>query len=53
MHGSSVFEISADTDGEVIKSSRLALDGYKVGERLGGVIVTAVTRVDERNGSYS
>ena len=47
MHRATEFEVAAETDGEVFKASHLAVDGQKVGERLRGVVVTAVACVDD------
>ncbi len=47
MYRAPELEVTAETDGEVFKASHLAVDGQKVGERLRGVVVTAVAGVDD------
>ena len=49
MDGAAELEVSAETDGHVIKASLLAHDGEKVGKSLGRVVVAAVACVDDRN----
>jgi len=46
VHGASEFEVAAETDGEVVESPYLALDGKKVCECLGRMGVRAVAGVD-------
>ena len=50
MDGATVLEVAAKADGNMVKATQLTLDGKEVGKRLGGVVVTAVARVDHGNG---
>ena len=45
--GAAELEVAAEADGQVIEAALFAVDGEKVGQRLGGVVVTAVARVDD------
>ena len=48
MHGTSEFQVAAQTDGEIVKASLQGTDRKKVGESLCGMLVTAVARIDDR-----
>ena len=49
MYRSAIFQVAAEAHGKVAKSSLFAVDGQKVCQRLGGMAVTAVARVDDGN----
>ena len=49
MHRPSELEVAAETDGEVIKPALFAVDGQQIGERLGRMIMTAVTGIYDWN----
>ena len=46
MDGPAELEVSAEADGQIVQSALLTVDGEQVSQRLGGVVVTAVTGVD-------
>ena len=48
MNCSSVLEVTAKAHGEALKATLLASDGEKVSQSLGGVVVSAVTCIDNR-----
>ena len=45
-----VFQVAAQTDGEVIQPPHFPGNGQQVGKGLGGVVVAAVSGVDDGNG---
>ena len=46
MYGTAELQITAQTNGKVIQVAVEAADGLQVGQRLGGVLMTAVTGID-------
>ena len=50
VHGSAKLQVTANADGKIVQSTFFALNGQKVGKRLGGVVVSAVARVYYRHG---
>ena len=51
--GAAVFQVTAKAHGQVVQSTLFAANGQKVGQRLGGVCVAAVTCVDNGNGGVA
>ena len=49
MDGAAEFQIAAEANREVVQPSLFALYGQQVGQRLSGVVVAAVARVDDRH----
>ncbi len=50
MYGSSEFQIPAKTYGDMVKASFQGANGHQIGESLCRVLMSAVSRVDNRNG---
>ena len=49
MHGTTIFQIAADADGQIVQSAQLPGNGQNIRKGLGGVVVTAVTGIDDRD----
>ena len=49
MYGAPELEVAADADRHVVESALDGADGHQVGERLGRMLMSAVTRVDDRD----
>ena len=47
MHGSSVFEVTAKANGQMVETANLTTDGEKVGHRLRRVTMAAISSVDD------
>ena len=48
--GTSELEVAAETDGEIVQTAELTLDGQQVGQGLGRMSVGTVTGIDNRDG---
>ena len=46
----SEFQISAKADGKTIKMTFFSLDGQKIGQSLSRMVVSAISRIDDRHG---
>ena len=53
MHGTSEFQVAAQTDGKIAELAFQGTDGQKVGKGLRGVLVPAVPGVYNRNGRFT
>ena len=49
MNRSTEFEVAAKSDRQVVEASYFTLYGEQIGQRLGRVVVTAVTCIDNRH----
>ena len=49
MDGTAEFKVAAQAHRQVGETPLFSLDGEKVGEGLGGMVVSAVTRIDNGN----
>ena len=47
VNGAAKFQVAAEADGEVVQTAAFPVDGQQVGQRLGGVVVAAVTGIDD------
>ena len=50
MNRTSEFQVSAETNGQVIQVSFQGTDSQQIGKRLGRMLMSAVACVDDRNG---
>ena len=49
VHGATVFQVTHDTDGKVLDAPLSGPNGVEVEQRLGGMLILAVARVDDRH----
>ena len=49
MDGAAELQIAAQADGQIIQPTHPGADGHQIGHGLGGVLVTAVTGIDDRD----
>ena len=49
MDGAAEFQVSAQADGKMIKASFQGADGKEIRKGLGGMLVSAVAGIDDRN----
>ena len=52
MDGAAELQIAAEAHGHAVEAALLAVNGQKVGQRLGGVVVAAVAGVDDGHGGF-
>ena len=52
MDGAAEFQIAAEAHGHAVEAALLAVNGQKVGQRLGGMVVAAVAGVDDGHGGF-
>ena len=50
VHRPAIFQIAAQTDGQIVQPPHFPGNGQKIGQGLGGMVVAAVPRVDDGNG---
>ena len=50
MDSAAVFQVTAQADGQIVQAAQLAVNGQQVCQGLGGMVVAAVTGIDDGNG---